>query len=105
MRDLHTRVKPVNKVLREEEKKKERSRCYAAIILGKKLSSSWAQCKKRVNGLCCKDCPEVTICPTPCSQILLYFKIDDESFNFEGFKCRFYCTPTQAVMRRIAGDT
>lgn len=80
----------------------KKPRCCARIILGEALAKGWQHtCKKRLNGLCCKDCKRLPECQYPCSILFPYYKWNEDEYELKRFSCPYYCTREEAVFKKI----
>lgn len=75
--------------------------CQARIVLGEQLSKTWAQCKIRLSGTCCKDCSKLERCSTPCGELLDYYSFNKGTFDYSNFNCPYYLTGIEAIFKRL----
>jgi len=82
----------------------EKPRCCARLVLGSHLAQTWANCKFRLEGRCCKDCEYISTCANPCSKLYEYYNHEKNTYDFTGFKCLYFCTKWEGIFKRLDTD-
>jgi len=82
----------------------DKPRCCAKLVMGAHLAKTWAFCKIRLSGTCCKDCPQLLKCNNPCSKLYPYYNQDTKAYDFTNFECSFFITEIEAVFKRLESD-
>ena len=78
--------------------------CKAHLVLGDHLAKTWALCKIRLDGTCCKDCKQLDKCNNPCSKLFQYYSNATKTYDFTNFECLYFCTDIEGVLKRLETD-